>query len=162
MKRPRESSSARICFGDILQCTDGVIVHQCNTVSTEAKGLAAAVFDRWPQTNLYIPGNSGRAPGKMQITNVDENLFVCNLYAQRYPGKPVEYETAVSRVKWFRDATFQLKKWVDENAPATVYFPFGIGCGFAGGNHETYMDMILEFAENVNCNVVIVKQKIEY
>jgi len=68
--------------GDILDAKEDYILHQVNCVSTAAKGLAASIFTRFPECNIYTLRSRG-VPGTITITN-----RIIHLHGQYYPGRP--------------------------------------------------------------------------
>ena len=40
-------------YGDLLQATEQFIVHQCNCVGKSARGLALALFKKFPHADVY-------------------------------------------------------------------------------------------------------------
>ena len=75
--------------GDIFEAeNDSFIVHQCNCVTTNARGLAEEVVWRFPQAATYcMPGESKyyHTPGTIDVIG-----NVINLYAQLLPGGLVD------------------------------------------------------------------------
>ena len=70
-------------------------------------------------------------------------LLIC-LYAQYSPGKPSAAETAAMRLAYFKDALEEATTLIPDGS--TLYFPYGIGCGLAGGKWEQYYAAIQVFA----------------
>jgi O-acetyl-ADP-ribose deacetylase (regulator of RNase III) len=145
MKRPRDSVFLRT--DDLLTCGADVIVHQCNCVTRRALGLAASVFAAYPAADTY---GAPRVPGTMVVVGVTSDKpdcprYVCNLYAQRMPGRAA-FETRAMRLAWFRSALDALLAWTREHAVEVVAFPRGIGCGLAGGSWDAYEAEIACFA----------------
>lgn len=60
-----EKGSVEIVLGgDFLQATDTFLVHQCNCNSVGARGIAKAIFDKWPHVNIYKKRSAGKGKGK--------------------------------------------------------------------------------------------------
>jgi hypothetical protein len=169
-----------IIEGDILDMTGkgSYIVQQCCCVSTYTAGLSAAIARKWPALNPYKTrrpvGKSRRAtlntrdsPGTAEVFSIGGGAvnLVC-LYAQYGPGKPSVYEdnevqpfadTADARLKFFKDALEDAATMITDEG-ATLYFPYRIGCGLAGGNWPTYHAALKIYARiHPEFNVVIVK-----
>lgn len=141
-----------VIIGDILEYVDfGFIVHQCNCVTTDAKGLAKRIFDRYPEANIYSNGTVRR------LGDVIIKGRIINLIGQYYPGKP-KYKNDTSKIREnnFSNALEKIQLIIPEHSK--IYFPYNIGCGLAGGNWNNYFNMIKLFAENnPKLNIVIVK-----
>lgn len=143
--------SYRIVKGDLL-LHNGVITHQTNCTSNNAKGLASLIFKKYPLANTYNRNNI-RTPGTVEIIN-----NIVNLYGQKSPGKPNNYETRATREKWFKSCLDQLGEIskTDEKYK-TIAFPYMIGCGLANGVWVNYERMLKEFATTYCVNVIVYK-----
>jgi len=133
--------------GDLLTSDCKYIVHQCNckTVGNGA-GLAYYLNKKFPYANTYIP-NHHRTPGTIEIMGDGEkDRFVINMYAQNYPGRTTDYETAENRLNWFKQCLERIGEIQDFES---IAFPYEIGCGLAGGNWEKYCSLIEEFSKNI-------------
>lgn len=148
----------QIVDGDLLLAKEKYICHQCNCVSKKAAHLAKAVFETFPYANVYSHRLFNDWPGTIRIMGDGKGQReVVALFAQVYPGKP-RYESgpdcASARESYFRDCLEKLGElcWVDKH---TVAFPYGIGCGAAGGNWDNYLVMIETFSARHNLDVTI-------
>ena len=92
--------------GDLLQATEKVIAHQVNCHGV-AGGLAAAVFDRYPDAeNDYMQmvhrANPWSLLGMSQLTGQQKDgHIICNLFGQYQPGadyRPDALETALENL----------------------------------------------------------------
>lgn len=114
-----------------------VIAHVCNDIGGWGAGFVLAVSRRWPEPErVYRKAYAGASPpalGEVQFVQVEPELWVANMIAQRDirrgPGgePPIRYEavrTALSRVAGFA-----------REHRASVHMP-RIGCGLAGGKWE--------------------------
>ena len=153
--------SKRIVSGDIL-AVHGIIVHQCNCTTTSAAGLAKHIFEKYPSANTYKMPRFRRQVGTCNLFSTNEkNVMVANLNAQNRPGQARADETLEQRLVWFDMALADLARQVhefSEPAERTIYFPYGIGCGLAGGTWHEYLSRIDEFAKsNPSFRISIVK-----
>ena len=155
-----------LAYGGDGTSANAFLFQQCCCTSTRTAGLSQAIAKKWPALNPYKKrkpiGRSYTAtpdtcaePGTAELlTSGDVNL-VC-LYAQYSPGKPSAAETAAMRLTYFKDALEEATTLIPEGS--TLYFPYGIGCGLAGGKWEQYYAAIQVFARLHNSySVVIVK-----
>lgn len=124
--------------GDLLSYS-GYIVHQCNCVTNRPLGLSAQIFRKFPEANIYSDGTQ-RKPGQIIVRG-----RVVALLAQKTPGKPKATEP---REEWFLCCLNELKTFMEQNDITEIAFPYGIGCGLAGGNWDKYYQMIEEFAKD--------------
>jgi hypothetical protein len=126
------------------------IVHQANCQTINAKGLAAVLFDIYPQSNIYINDAIRRVPGEIIVTKP-----VVHLCGQNKPGTYAESKSV--RKAWFMNGLNRISDHFRDQ-PVTLYFPYKIGCGLAGGIWSEYLDMLTTWTYKNNMRVVIVKR----
>jgi len=172
--------------GDLLDATEPVIVQQLNCLCVRGHGLAASIAERFPYADVYgarralgnrnlaIPEDRG-VPGEIVVSypdtaspnKISESPIIIGLYGQFDYGKPDGYkyikrtttkqDNYELRVKWFTEALAKLKIWLIDNQISAVAFPYGIGCGLAGGDWKIYSKLLKDFAEHAPYKVVIYK-----
>jgi hypothetical protein len=176
--RDSTRDNVEIIDGDLLEIPSGTknyIVQQCCCICTKPAGLSAAIATKWKELNPYKDRKPiGRRhtatletrdkPGTASLlTSGDVKLI--SLFAQYSPGKPKTYkdefeevvDTAVARRNYFQQSLLAMKDLIKNHS--NLYFPYGIGCGLAGGKWELYEKMIRDFAkENPQYNIIIVKK----
>lgn len=163
-----------IVKGDLLQAPDDYIVQQCNCLTVRAHGLSAAIAVKFPEANVY---KQRRGVGQRNLAMLEDRGKpgtivvmdrVINLLAQWRPGKvqsgyahiypessPPESE--LQRQLWFQQCLETLALFLQGQA-VTLAFPYGIGCGLAGGDWTCYLAMIQDFAKaNTNLKIKIYK-----
>lgn len=137
--------------GNLLDCQDQYIAHQTNCVSVGAGGIAAAIFDRFPYSNVYARRASGHrdAPGTIIVSGVGDERRVINMMAQVYPGRPKfsnsNLDGTLARENYFKSC---LGKVSAIDGLESISFPFKIGCGLAGGDWDNYLAMISDFSKS--------------
>jgi hypothetical protein len=140
-----------IVEGSLLDADTDFICHQCNCVTTHGKGLSKAVFDAFPEANIYEERSRENgvhdAPGHVIVKD-----NVINMLAQYYPGRArYRNDTKQDRINWFSQC---LQAMSEEYGSDYSYgFPYKIGCGLAGGDWTTYYEMIEEFAKDKNVKI---------
>ena len=152
--------------GDLLEAKEKYIVHQTNCRSSTGRGLAKAMFTKFPFANCYANRpktwkKRHAQPGTIDIRRGSKKIIV-NLFGQDVPGKlewkPYVYgkltrdETQKIRGKWFLEGLRALTDIVKESS---VAFPHQIGCGLAGGNWKHYRKHIENFAKQTGVDVTI-------
>lgn len=145
--------------GDILTCPDKCIAHQTNCVSVGAGGLAAAIFNKFPYSDVYRDRSSGHkdVPGTILVSGGPNQRFVIHMMAQYYPGY-AKYEASaldgvLARQNYFQQCLDTISELVDLDS---ISFPYKIGCGLAGGDWSVYLAMITKFSDKVkDCKVSI-------
>lgn len=145
-----------IVDGDLFDAPETYLCHQCNCVTFAAAHLAAAVFKRFPYANIYSSRESPDEPGRIILKGNGENQrLVVNMLGQFYPGMATvqnDYDSYKMRRRYFRECLFNMTK-LDGN----FAFPWGIGCGAAGGNWGKYIEILKNFEGYIKGNVVIYK-----
>lgn len=147
-----------IISGNILEAEEQYIAHQCNCLTTYAKGIAKTIFDHYPHADIYSSRTFGNEPSSEQMPgniiicgNGKDQRYVINMMGQFYPGKP-KYPNSfkdgyLAREKYFKQC---LKKISQIPNIKSIAFPYAIGCRLAGGDWSHYFDFIKTFAEKTN------------
>lgn len=145
----------KIIKGNILHSNCKYIAHQCNCVTNYAAGVAKAIFDRFPWSDIYSERTNSI---KDMLGNIivcgdgKEKRFVINMISQLYPGKPKfpngKEDGSEARENYFKQSLNKIK---DIKNIESIAFPYKIGCGNAGGNWEKYFEIIQEFSWDIDC-----------
>ena len=139
--------------GDILTTPtrneDTVICHQVNCCGVMGAGLAKQIRDKWPVVfDEYKKICGTDKLGDSQNVKVGPHLYVANLFVQDGYGRDKRYTN-------YAALTAALFRAMKENPRATFRIPYGLGCGLAGGDWETVLDIIKEISDTWNVNVEI-------
>jgi hypothetical protein len=102
----------------------------------------------------FCYGNNGNKLGTYQEVLVEPKLYIVNLFGQNGYGRG-ERQTnyaalAAALFSFFRDCA-------RNNQDVTIRLPYGLGCGLAGGDWNTVLDIISDAAKAWNVNVEIWK-----
>jgi len=111
------------------------IVHIVNDIGKWGKGFVMALSKKWPNTRkeyLAWYNTEEFALGKVQVIEVQANIFVVNMVAQHgvglgSNGPPIRYEALEKCLTEVAEAA-KSQNW-------SVHMP-RIGCGLAGGKWE--------------------------
>jgi len=137
-------------FGDLLNVSEGIILHQVNYQSHMGGGIAKQLSSKYqnllPEYCNFIKdmknefGNSWRTMimGQVFYTSVDQDLVVGNCFSQveePIRGSITSYDAMIRCFDNVREVFPQDK----------VYVPFGMGCGIAGGNWNIVKEIIEDF-----------------
>ena len=133
--------------GDLLDSDAQYIAHQANCISKGAAGVARAIYNKYPYSDVYYRRTSPSSMGEIEICgNDDDERFIINMFAQYYPGESHYVEDMPDhRVVAFKSC---LNK-ISEIKMDSIAFPYLIGCGLGGGNWNTYLEILINFAERV-------------
>ncbi len=136
--------------GDIINVKYGIVCHQVNAKGVMGAGLARLIRIRWMNAyhNYLAAYNSGRLKlGEVIFSNVignDHKLQVASMCAQKYYGDSEKTSIVYTDYHAFKLCLTKVKAWhitcIDGKLP--IYFPYGIGCGLAGGNWSTIEQLI--------------------
>jgi hypothetical protein len=126
---------------------EGYICHQCNCKTEKPFGLSKQIFSKYKYANIYNDGTN-RYLGDIHIRN-----NIINLCAQLYPSKSkYKNDTNDIRINAFKICLDKLKILNND-----IAFPYGIGCGLAGGDWNIYYSLIEELSKTVNFDIYICK-----
>jgi len=157
--------------GDLCAATERVIAHQtkcCNKSSLA--GVAKALFERWPEANLYSErarnaadgGDGFDVPGQVHVRLTHDGKAIANLNAQAEqgrtePGMSVSASQA-QRAQWFQQCLAQLPAALEAalgERPPAVALPYMVGCDRAGGEWAEYDRMLRAFQQSTGISVVL-------
>ncbi len=135
--------------GDILEATEKVIAHQVNCLGV-AGGLAADIFDKWPDAGNDYEQICERIFGLVSLLGMPQltgqqkdGHIIANLFGQYRPG-------ADYRPDALKKALTCLGQ-IARQAGWSVALPYGISCGICGGNWDEVLEIIEETMDGVDC-----------
>lgn len=151
--------TTKIINGNIIDSKAQIIAHQVNCKFVMGAGVAKAIRNAWPavydkyrslnKSDKYDIklNNSSRYIGKCQIVFLElmgqEFRYVANLFGQDDYGNDGKQYTDYTALEC---ALYSLKRFaLYENMNTknkTIAFPYGIGCGLAGGDWDIVSKMI--------------------
>jgi O-acetyl-ADP-ribose deacetylase (regulator of RNase III) len=142
-----------IITGSLLDSRCRYIAHQCNCYSVRSAGLATAVFKAFSWADVYSDrrrrGDDSALFGSFTVHGNPQlnQRYVINIYGQLNPEKPSPgRDSAAARLAAFESALVQIAKLPVLDS---IGFPYGIGCGLAGGDWNEYRKLLGRFAEEV-------------
>ena len=140
--------------GNILNCTEDIIVHQVNVQGIMGGGLARQLADRYPNLEKeykkycdYFENSFKRLWGDV-CWSVKENKVIANTFSQdeNFNTNYKAIEKCLLEVREFA----QRAKW-------SIAIPYGIGCGIANGEWNEVYKIIKEVFENSNIQCTLYK-----
>nr|QBK87161.1 MAG: SNF2 subfamily protein [Marseillevirus LCMAC201] len=171
-----------IINGDLATAPADLIVQQCNCLTVKAHGLSEYLGQKLGanpyQKRKAIPGRRNLAIkenrtkiGTIRIYSRKKTrpFHVACLFSQFTPGKPNVFyqdvctdhdivDDAANRIEWFKQCLQLLVKKIDSLGCKTVAFPYGLGCGLAGGDWKVYSSIITDWAhQHTDLKVIFMK-----
>jgi len=148
-----EKFMLKIINGNLLDSDCQYIAHQCNCYSRRGAGLASAIFKAFPWADVYSSrferGDDASLFGSITVHSDPKRgrRYVINIYGQLKPGKTSPgRDSSASRLEAFGKALDQIAELPELES---IGFPYGIGCGLAGGDWNEYEKLLEDFAEQV-------------
>ena len=139
-----------IFSSDLLESVAQIIAQQCNCTSKKSKGLATIIAKKFPYADFYSTRSSPSIPGTIKLAGNKKKggRFVIAMFAQYDPGKSKSsgQDTIKQREAWFQKCLEKISKI---KGLKSIAFPYGIGCGLAGGEWKRYKSMLLEWGETI-------------
>lgn len=134
-----------------------IICHICNNAGGWGKGFVVAISKRWKEPEaayrqwFKTSAESGFALGEVQFVQVEPQLWVANMVAQRNYGRrgsgpPIQYDSVA---KCLRTVAGEAK-----TQNATVHMP-RIGCGLAGGEWSVIEPLIEQHLLELGIEVTV-------
>ena len=139
-------------YTNILNIPKGFICHQVSLRGSLGTGLAYELGEKWHVVYTSYEKYYKQAKlGQIQPIKIKKNLFVVNLFSQenhevyKQHTNYSAFTTCLEKVKLFRDHKY---------SNLSIYFPYKIGCGLAGGN----WGIVYKLITNIIPNAIIIKK----
>jgi len=150
----------KIVRGDLLDAFNvhnAAICHQVNCQNVMGAGVAKAIYTKWPEvkTEYHKFCERKRPPellGKAQIVQLHEfpfgNKVVINIFGQDQYGH--NDKICYTRYDALAEAFDKLNALA---AIKSLAFPYGFGCGLAGGDWTKVERLMLEYLWNTDVTI---------
>lgn len=131
----------------IIEVKGGIILQQVNCQGVMGSGVAAAIRSKWPNVfdDYKAHCSAYRRPsdmlGSINVSEVEEGLFVVNLFGQLNYGRDVT--TRYTSYDALDEALSRTRRWMIEHDldSSSVHHP-AIGSGLGGGHWPTVASLI--------------------
>lgn len=149
-----------IMIGNLVTGNYDIFCHQVNCMGVMGAGIARQIRFRYPEVySSYIEKckNDSNLLGKIQCIATSDKRTCVNFFSQMGYGIGRVY----TDYEAFRLCLSHLKTYLDTYVPQDkiVAFPYGIGCGLAGGSWTVISKLLEDFSKTVRQKVIIVKFK---
>lgn len=146
-------------FGDIVKGDYPIFCHQVNCQGVMGSGIAKQIRSKYPEVYREFKQIKEPILGFILPVTTKDGRICINMFAQDNYGKDGKKYTDYEAFKKCLDAIEGLIKdhHIKMNVP--IAFPYGIGCGFGGGDWNIIQGLLKDFSEKISQNVVIVSLK---
>lgn len=130
--------------GNILECSENIIVHQTNCMGVMGSGLAKQVKAKYPEVfNAYYHFCKTNVVedilGSALICEANDGKIIANVFGQNNYGTDKQYTDYDA----LRHGLEEVKSFAEERN-LTVALPYKLGCGKGGGDWEVVSKIIEE------------------
>ena len=144
--------------GNIVTDNYTVFCQQVNCKKVMGAGLAKQIRNKYPEVyHEYMNVDNPMLGYILPVFTHDGRLCI-NMYAQDGYGKDKRY----TNYEAFKDCLNAIKGLIKDHhirKDIPVAFPYGIGCGLAGGDWYVILGMLTDFSQQIENKVVIVSLK---
>jgi O-acetyl-ADP-ribose deacetylase (regulator of RNase III) len=138
---------SRVIQGNILDITEGMLVHQVNCQKVMGAGLAKQIAQKYPIVKEVYMSIVPQL-GLVSTIWIHKQLHIVNLYGQDKFGTDRRYTDYDAHIEaWPRIKEIRHDR--------QIYAPLGIGCGLGGG----YWPTIKEIAEKSCPDIIWVEKE---
>jgi len=149
----------KIVEGNLFDCEETYLCHQCNCITNRSAHLAKSVFSKFPYADIYTHRKKPDKPGTIILRGDGiSQPYVIGMLGQYYPGKS-KYPNGKKDGYPARQAYFQSCLEQMEKLTGSFAFPWRIGCGAAGGYWEDYLFDLKEFEAEIEGDVTVYQLK---
>lgn len=148
----------KIKYGDLLEASEDVICHQCNTEGVFGGGLAAQIAKKYPDC-AYFTEMFAETFGPDDVLGMvhyyplkDKSMTICNCFTQNQDFT-TNYEMLE---KAFREILTICK---EHNQSVAV--PYLYGCGIAKGDWNRVLDIFTSLSSEIGIDISIYCLKIK-
>lgn len=137
----------KIFEGNLLESGANIICHQVNCQRAMNSGVAKQIRNKFPNVyEEYMKIASTEMLGRIQIINVGDNQFVCNMFAQDQYGYDGKQYTDIEAL---RKCFVALKILLDSSdaRDTIIAMPYKIGCVRGGADWNIVYEMVDEVFE---------------
>lgn len=146
----------KVVYGDLMQATEDIIVHQVNCKGVMGSGVAKQIKANFPEVFNEYRGyaqshDSDELLGTAQfVFSPSKNKIVANVFGQDSFGAS-RRRTFESALIW---GLIKVKEFAEDNN-MSVAMPYNIGCALGGGDWDTVYEGIQAVFSDFDRDVVL-------
>jgi O-acetyl-ADP-ribose deacetylase (regulator of RNase III) len=146
----------KVVYGDLMQATEDIIVHQVNCKGVMGSGVAKQIKANFPEVFNEYRGHaqshdSDELLGTAQfVFSPSKNKIVANVFGQDSFGAS-RRRTFESALIW---GLIKVKEFAEDNN-MSVAMPYNIGCALGGGDWDTVYEGIQAVFSDFDRDVVL-------
>lgn len=146
----------KVVYGDLMQATEDIIVHQVNCKGVMGSGVAKQIKANFPEVFNEYRGHaqshdSDELLGTAQfVFSPSKNKIVANVFGQDSFGAS-RRRTFESALIW---GLIKVKEFAEDNN-MSVAMPYNIGCALGGGDWNTVYEGIQAVFSDFDRDVVL-------
>lgn len=146
----------KIVYGDLMQATEDIIVHQVNCKGVMGSGVAKQIKANFPEVFNEYRGHaqshdSDELLGTAQfVFSPSKNKIIANVFGQDSFGAS-RRRTFESALIW---GLIKVKEFAEDNN-MSVAMPYNIGCALGGGDWDTVYEGIQAVFSDFDRDVVL-------
>lgn len=138
--------------GNILDCSEDIIVHQTNCLGIMGGGLALQIRNKYPEVyNKYhlhcsIIKDKSSLLGTTLFLSTNDGKIIANCFGQLGINKNIcqtNYNALQSSLQAVKDYSIQANK--------SIAIPYKIGCGLAGGDWSIVEQILDDIFQDCKC-----------
>ena len=144
--------------GDIVKGNYPAFCQQVNCKGVMGAGLAKQIREKYPEVytsyknHLWRCNDFGESPlGSVNVVHLSDGRWCANMFAQNTYGRTGIHTDYSAFRKCLEALTLKLTPNIE-----SIAFPYGIGCGLAGGDWYLIKGLIENFSHKVKQKVIIV------
>lgn len=146
----------KVVYGDLMQATEDIIVHQVNCKGVMGSGVAKQIKANFPEVFNEYRGHaqshdSDELLGTAQfVFSPSKNKIIANVFGQDSFGAS-RRRTFESALIW---GLIKVKEFAEDNN-MSVAMPYNIGCALGGGDWNTVYEGIQAVFSDFDRDVVL-------
>lgn len=147
-------------YGNLVTGNYPIICQQVNCKGVMGSGLAKAIREKYPEVYTGYKNFISAAKmfndtllGSINLVHLHDNRHCVNMFAQDSYGRDGKQYTDYNA---FSNCLRELEMVLPQKK-GIVAFPYLIGCGLGGGDWGIVKEMIRDFSEKIEQDVVIVR-----